>query len=106
MQACRLSLEAAPSSLEPGREKALDVAAATRSLETRAHDLVLHDDEGRHLRDPELLDEIGPPLTRNCVVVEGLVVAPALKHLRDVPLDPPAASGDRRMEEDETGFQN
>jgi len=45
-------------------------------------------------------------LARDCVVPERLVVAPALKHLRDEPLHPPATTGHGRVKEHKTGLED
>ena len=44
-------LRLSAGSLQPGREEALDLAAAARPLEPRAHGLALDDDERRHRLD-------------------------------------------------------
>ena len=71
-------------------------------LESRANGLPDDDDERGQCPDAEALDEIGPRLVVDAVELEGAVVAPALEHLGQEPLDTPARAGDGRVEEDES----
>ena len=66
--------------------------------------LVGYDDQGRDRLDPEPLDEIGLLIGVDVKDRESLMVRAPLEDLRDEPLDPAAASGSRRVEEEETRF--
>src|SRR5207244_4060070 len=90
--------------LEPGRQEALDLAAAARLLEPGLHDFVLNDDERRHRLYAESLDEVRPLLLVNTVELEGAVVAPALENLGEEPFDATTGARDRRIEEHEPGL--
>ena len=72
--------------MEPGREEALDLAAAARPLKAGADDLVLDDDEGRHRLDAEALDEVGTLLLVHPVQLEGAVIPAPLENLGEEPL--------------------
>ena len=69
------------------RQEALDLPAAARPLEAGAHDLVLDDDERRHRRDAEALDEVRALLLVDPVELERAVVASALQYLGEEALD-------------------
>ena len=66
---------------EPGPKKHLDVPASSRGLETRLHFLIGDHQECGGLSDFESVYEIGSLADLHPVDHEGLVVAPALKHL-------------------------
>ena len=95
-----------PSGLlvEPGREEALDVPAASWPLEAGRDGLVLDDDEGRHRLDLEPLEQVRMLLFRDHHDVERAVVAPPLQHLGEEPFHAPAVTRQARMEEDEPGL--
>jgi hypothetical protein len=95
---------AEPESLQPGREEALDLPAAARPLEARAHGLAFDDDEGRHGGDREALDEVGALLFVDAVELERAVVAASLEYLGEEPFDTATGARDRRVEEDEPGL--
>src|SRR5262249_15497941 len=87
-----------PTSAEPGREEPRDVLGPARQLEARRDHLALEHEQRRRERDRELVEQIRSLLLRDAVVPERLVVAPVLKHLRDVPLDSTALPRTARME--------
>jgi hypothetical protein len=89
-------------SLQPGREEALDLAAAARLLEPGLYGFALDDDEGRHRQDAEPLDEVGTLLLVHAVELERAVVAPALEYLSQEPFNATAGAGNGRIEEDES----
>ena len=78
--------------MKPGGEEGLYVAAAAWPFQTGADPLPLEHDERRECPDAETLDEVGPLLLRYTVELERAVVPPALKHLREKPLDSPAVT--------------
>src|SRR5213083_2840144 len=77
-RAARLGLERPPATAEfhtsplvqPGREEALDLAAAAGPLEASRDGFVLDDDEGRHRLDPESFEQVGMLLLRDLDDVE------------------------------------
>src|SRR6266540_4159022 len=95
---------ASAASVQPGREERLDLTAATRPLEFRTHRLSLDDDECRHRRDSEALDEVWPIFLCDAVEPEGLMVPTSLQNLSEESLGPPARAGHARMEEDQSGL--
>ena len=78
-----------PTLFEPGREEALDLAAAAGTHEATADELVLDDDERRHRCDAEPFDEVRALLLVDPVELERAVVAPALEDLGEEPVDAP-----------------
>src|SRR5919109_2780347 len=91
----------AQSLLEPGREEALNLAAAARLLEPGRQLRAFDHRERRHVvhTKPRREDRLG--LDVDTVELERLVVSPTLKHLREECLDAPAAAGARAEEEDQ-----
>src|SRR5689334_21026695 len=89
-------------SAQPGRQRGLEIPASGRRDDPLPHLPVLDDQERRDLLDPEARREIRAPVDRHLHHVERVVIAAALEHLRQEPLRAPAASGHRRVEEDQT----
>jgi hypothetical protein len=90
--------------LQPGGEEALDVAAAARPLEAPRDGTPLHDDQGRHRLDLEVLQQVRALLLRDADDLERPVVAPSLQHLGKEPLHTSTMSGQCRVEEDQPGL--
>ena len=81
--------------LEPRSEEALDLAATAWPFETCPDAFPFDDEEGRERPDREPLEQIGPLVLVDPIELEGPVVAPALEHLRQKPLDPATGARDR-----------
>lgn len=87
--------------MKPGGELGFQLAASGRCHDPFLDAPPVDDEQRRHLVHEEPLGEIGPPVDGNLDELERVVVAAALQHLREVPLGPPASSGDGRIEEDQ-----
>src|ERR671936_558482 len=88
--------------MEPGLKERLDVAAAARLFESRAHAAALDDEQRRDPVDLEALEELGMLVGVHPVQPERFVVVALLQHLGEESLDAPAAPRRRRVEEDES----
>jgi hypothetical protein len=64
----------------------------------------LDDDERRHGRDAETLDEIWPVFLCDAIEPERLMVSPSLQNLSEESLGTPAGTGHARVEEDQSGL--
>ena len=95
------SASQASALVQPGGELGLQLAASGRCHDPFLHPPAVDDEQRRYLVHEEPLGEIRPPVDRHLDELERVVVATALKHLREVPLGPAAASGDGRIEEDQ-----
>src|SRR5205823_4266471 len=78
------------ASVQPGGEEALDVAAATRSLEPAGHGRSLDDHERRHLRDLEAFEQIRSFLLCDAHHLERPVISASLQHLGQEAIHPAA----------------
>ena len=88
-------------SAQPGSEQLLDLAAAARLVEPRAHGAFLNDDECREVLDAEALDQLGMLILVDEDDAERGVVPASLQHLREESLHAAALARKRRGEEDQ-----
>src|SRR5581483_6560230 len=90
------------ASAQPGGERGLEIAAATRCDDPLSHLAVLDDEKRRDFLDLEARREVGTPVDGHLDQVERVVVAAALEHLRQEAFRAPAPSGHGRVEQDQT----